>query len=289
MSYRVKHLKIKNIYINLLNILYLYIIKIIFILNIYFSLAVPCFGQNTAETTIDKLVIRNGFALLGQPYVAGTLEVDGPESLTCYRNQFDCVTFVEYVLAESLSQAQPKNSCSKSLEDFLTEIRYYNGIIQGYGSRLHYFSQWINQLSCLGYAEDMTQSMGGIRYKKTINFMTNNRNKYPRLNDSETYIMIRQAEKEINSMAFYYIPKNSVKIISSKIKDGDIIAITTKTKGLDIVHTGFALWRQNNLHLLHASSDEGKVIISKDSLYEYLLKHPNQSGIMVVRPIIKER
>lgn len=267
----------------------MHIIKITFILNIYFSSAVSCFGQHTAELTIDKLIIRNGFALLGQPYVAGTLEVDGPESLTCYSDQFDCVTFVEYVLAESLSQAQPKNSYSKSLEDFLTEIRYYNGIIQGYGSRLHYFSQWVNQLSRLGYAEDITQSMAGIRYEKTINFMTSNRNKYPRLDDTETYRMIQQTEKEINNMSFYYIPKNKVKNISSRIKNGDIIAITTKTKGLDIVHTGFALWHQNNLHLLHASSDEGKVTISKENLYEYLSRHPNQSGIMVVRPEIKER
>ena len=252
-------------------------------------MAVSGFGQSTTEMTIDKLIIRNGCALMEQPYVAGTLEVDGPEALTCYSNQFDCVTFVEYVLAESLSQAQSPTSNSKSLEDFLTEIRYYDGIIEGYGSRLHYFSQWINQVSCLGYVEDVTQSIGGIRYEKTINFMTSNRNRYPRLDGSETFRKIQQAEKEINYMSFYHIPKNKVKSISSKIRDGDIIAITTKTKGLDIVHTGFALWQQNSLYLLHASSDEGKVMISEERLYEYLSRHPNQSGIMVVRPVIAKK
>lgn len=252
-------------------------------------MTVSCFGQNTADVTIDKLIIQNGTALLGQPYVAGTLEIDGPESLNCYSNQFDCVTFVEYVLAESLAQVQCSYSNTKSLEDFLTEIRYYNGTIDGYGSRLHYFSQWINQVSCLGYAEDITRTIGGIPYQKTINFMTSNRNKYPRLDESETYRTIHQAEKEINYMSFYYIPKSNVNSISSKIRNGDIIAITTKTKGLDIVHTGFAIWQQNNLHLLHASSDEGKVMISKERLYEYLARHPNQSGIMVVRPVITGR
>lgn len=42
------------------------------------------------------------------------------------------------------------------------------------------------------------------------------------------------------------------------IKDGDIIAITTHTPGLDVAHMGIAAYRKGKLHLLHASSAQGK-------------------------------
>jgi hypothetical protein len=74
-----------------------------------------------------------------------------------------------------------------------------------------------------------------------------------------------------------------VKNIAGKIKNGDIIAITTKIKGLDISHTGFAVWKNKDLHLLHASQDAGKVVISRKNLSQYLLDNKNQSGIMVLR------
>ena len=76
-------------------------------------------------------------------------------------------------------------------------------------------------------------------------------------------------------------------IISSsktKIQDGDIIALATSIKGLDVTHTGFAI-RANadRVHLLHASSS-GEVEVSEKPLADYLLGIKSNLGIIVARP-----
>jgi hypothetical protein len=54
---------------------------------------------------------------------------------------------------------------------------------------------------------------------------------------------------------------------------------------LDVVHVGFAKRHNNRIHLLHASLDEKKVVISSKPLAEYLIGNKNQSGIMVARAV----
>ena len=85
-------------------------------------------------------------------------------------------------------------------------------------------------------------------------------------------------------MIRYYIPKDKVKDIDLYITSGDIIAITTSIKGLDISHTGIAIRKENDIYLLHASEKEKKVIISELTLHQYLKSNATQSGILVLRP-----
>lgn len=68
-----------------------------------------------------------------------------------------------------------------------------------------------------------------------------------------------------------------------KIADGDIIALVTTIDGLDISHVGFAFWKDGKLHLLHASSAEGKVIMDTTTLYDYQKNKRTQIGIRVLR------
>ena len=67
------------------------------------------------------------------------------------------------------------------------------------------------------------------------------------------------------------------------VKDGDIIAITCNKKGLDIAHLGFAVWRDDGLHLLNASMLHKKVVEEPMTLYKYLQQHPSHTGIRIVR------
>ena len=67
------------------------------------------------------------------------------------------------------------------------------------------------------------------------------------------------------------------------IMDGDIIAITTKLPGLDIAHVGIAEYRNGKLHLLHASSTLGKVVVSDTPLSHMLNNNKSWTGIRVVR------
>ena len=50
-----------------------------------------------------KDMLSNGIKYLDVPYVAHTLEADGPEELVINCDEVDCTTLVEYVLAETLT------------------------------------------------------------------------------------------------------------------------------------------------------------------------------------------
>lgn len=231
---------------------------------------------------LAECIIENGTHFIGQPYEAGTLDKNNIEALVCDAASFDCVTFVEYVLALSYYQIQinPK----QNLEEILTKIRYRDGKIDGYTSRIHYFTEWIIAQEQAGRGKDITKEIGGIPSNKTINFMSKNRNKYPKLVPERDLDHILNIEERITSHVRHYIPKNKLHTVQDKIKDGDIIGITTSIEGLDIVHTGFAHLIQGVPHLLHASVDEKKVVITKLPLYKYLENNKLQSGVMVFRP-----
>jgi hypothetical protein len=74
-------------------------------------------------------------------------------------------------------------------------------------------------------------------------------------------------------------------LIEDRIQDGDIIAATSTLAGLDIAHTGIALWRDGRLHLLHAPLAGGVVQISEMPLAERIQRIDGQDGVMVARPL----
>ena len=71
--------------------------------------------------------------------------------------------------------------------------------------------------------------------------------------------------------------------IRDRIKDGDIIAITTNTPGLDVAHMGIAFYADSKLLLVHASSTDKKVVASKVSLSQMLKDNNKWTGIRVLR------
>ena len=77
-------------------------------------------------------------------------------------------------------------------------------------------------------------------------------------------------EKNWQGTIVSYIPKEKLDLSSDelKIKYGYVLALVTNIKGLDIVHVGFAFWKEGKLHLLHASSSAKKVIEDPKTQYE---------------------
>ncbi|MBK8053050.1 MAG: DUF1460 domain-containing protein [Saprospiraceae bacterium] len=245
----------------------------------YFNLQ----SQNISPISNKKIhqyIIENGMSLIGKPYKGGTLESEGPEKLTYFDDAFDCVTFVEYVLAKSKTQDIIDK---ENFESYLTKMRYRDGVINGYGSRLHYFTEWILQNCTQNNFQDITKSIGGIPYVKTINFISRHKSKYAKLSVIEDLEKIKTSEKRLNNHKRYYIPKKTLTKVQHRILDGDVIAFTTSISGLDVVHTGFAKWVKGKLCLLHASETEKKVVLTSLSLAEYIMRNQNQSGIIVVR------
>lgn len=59
-------------------------------------------------------MLSNGIKYLDVPYVAHTLEADGPEELVINCDEVDCTTLVEYVLAETLTPKLADGDISES-------------------------------------------------------------------------------------------------------------------------------------------------------------------------------
>jgi hypothetical protein len=238
--------------------------------------------KKSLRTSPGQLVVETGKFFLGKPYADGTLDAVKSEHLVVNLREFDCVTFVENVIA----LAGCVKSRQKSFERFqklLWKIRYRHGRLQGYASRLHYFSDWIQDNQKKGIVRDVATEIGGKPYRKTFNYMTTHPESYPPLKVAANLRRMKSVERAISRRSLHDIPKRSVRTLEHQIQDGDVIAITTNTEGLDVQHVGFAVRVKSRIHLLHASSAERKVVLSKQTLYRYLMQSRTRSGIMVGR------
>jgi hypothetical protein len=92
-------------------------------------------------------------------------------------------------------------------------------------------------------------------------------------------------EKNWQGTVVSYIPKEKLNLSPEelKIKDGDVLALVTNIKGLDVVHVGFAFWKDNQLHLLHASSSAKKVIEDPKTQYESSKNTKAHIGVRAIR------
>jgi hypothetical protein len=226
---------------------------------------------------VGELLIKAAEKHLGKPYLAHTLDKTLEEKIVVRMDGFDCTTLIETVLAQVKSKDDVKSHVQKT--------RYRNGIIEDYASRIHYFTEWIYENEKNGIVTDVTSS---IKYSKpysfTANYMSRNRSKYIQLkNDDIQLNKIKAMQDRINQYKWNYIPKSEVNKCYNSINNGDIIVITTNIPGLETSHLGFAYKKDQQIHLLHASLDEKKVVITTKSLQQYLMNNPKQTGIMVVR------
>jgi hypothetical protein len=230
------------------------------------------------------LIIAIGRSFLGAQYAARTLETPGEEELIINFAAFDCTTFVETVLALTRCVAAGKLS-QPEFQRTLQLTRYRGGAIDGYASRLHYFTDWLRDNEKKKILKDITRGFDAERQRKKINYMTTHREAYAALRNEGEYRKMFAVEKKLSRKVFNIIGKDKVNGQIAKIQNGDIIAFTTDQAGLDVAHVGFASWQGKNLHLLHASSKEGGVVISKRTLISYLKQNKKYPGIIIARPL----
>jgi hypothetical protein len=247
-----------------------------------FELAV---SLHLREKPIGEAVIGMGKSFLGTEYVANTLEQPGEEHLVVNLRGLDCVSFYENALI--LARCIKKNKTTfEDYKDELRFVRYRGGIIGGYPSRLHYSSDYFFDNEKKHVLKIVTKDIGGVRYTKTINFMSTHTDSYRQLKERPEFVaVIQKQEAAINRRALYHIPTRVVPKIAPKIHDGDIIGITTDIPGMDVSHTGIALWQDRKLHFLHAPITGSRVQITEKSLAEYLAASAKRLGIMVARPL----
>lgn len=253
-----------------------------------------CESQNKVSSDLDRLftllksteyasVTGSGEILIDSVYVGKTLEKEGEESLVLNLCEFDCLTFVEHFTVFSILRRNRKLN-ENQFRKLLTKIRYRDGVVEGYTSRLHYFSDWIKNGVDNGWLEDITCDLGGVETQFHVTFMSDNPQYYQQLVADSTLIpIIKDQERSINNRAYCVIPQEKIVQIENQIKSGDIIGFVTSIKGLDYAHNGIAINVDGKIRLMHASSDYKKVRITEETLSEYVLGMSHMTGISVLR------
>lgn len=229
-------------------------------------------------------ILEIGKEFLGTPYVAHTLE-GKTEMLTVNLDELDCTTFVETVMALSYTAGERRTSWRDYVYN-LERIRYRNGKLDGYASRLHYISDWIIDNSYRGNFVEVTNRLPLHSYMvKNIDFMSAHRSSYPALADSVTFEKIKNTEVGYRNHRYPYIKSRDLysKSVKESLRDGDVVALTCNLKDLDVSHMGIIVKKDGEPYLMHASSSNGKVEITKVPLCEFMKRNRNLTGIRVIR------
>ncbi len=255
---------------------------------------------------MGEAVVAVGRLFEGAPYAAHTLEVEGPERVVVNLRGFDCVTFVEHALSLArlarLTRTDPELAAAvRALREgggpaaaaplearytrLVAELRYRDGTPAGYAARLHYFSEWIADNARRGLLADVTPELGGVPDREPVTFMTAHPEAYPQLSEPSVREAVRAVEARLSSRPRLVVPEDRIPEVEAAIHDGDIIAATSTVAGLDVAHTGIAVWEDGTLRLLHAPLAGGVVQVSTRSLAERIAALPGQDGIMVARPV----
>ena len=219
---------------------------------------------------------------IDRPYVAATLEINDDEQLVVNMKELDCTTLVETVTALTLTANEGKSDY-ESFEKNLTLVRYRNGIIDGYLSRLHYSSDWIFDNLKKGIIEDVTKS-AGKEIMFDLNFMSTHPDSYKYLkNHREAIPETAKIERQISERTYYYIPKEEIKTFDGHYRNGDIIMFLTSVPGLDFSHMGIFYRDGGKSAFIHASSKYEKVLINPESLYDYCKAVKSNKGVVILR------
>lgn len=240
-----------------------------------------------SERPIGERVGAVGMALRRTPYADGTLELyDDREVCSVNLTGLDCVTFFESALAV----ARMLRRGGRTPEALLTEVtymRYRDGRVTDYASRLHYLSDWFFDNDARRVVRVITGDLpGAVPFTKRVGYMSAHPEAYRQLKaNPELVAKIARVEADINARATHYLPKEKVAAARGLLKTGDIVGITTTIDGLDCSHSGLC-YRDDSgvVRLLHASTTRKAVVLDED-LASYLAGVSTQTGIMVARPL----
>lgn len=198
---------------------------------------------------------------LGRPYVPNGL-VGGPdegEKLVINLSGFDCITYIESVLALARSGSTKGFVCE------LEEIRYRGGKVD-WRARHHYFIDWMRQNEKRGVVKIRTKGWGS------------------RPIDAKLSIISELPQRRVR---FHVVPKGDITHALGRISDGTIVAFASVRAKLDFFHTGILFFDRprertvESLMLYQARESAGEVIAQPLSDF---LKANRMRGIAFATP-----
>ncbi len=242
-------------------------------------------AEASAVSQPGQRIVTLASSFLGTPYAGGTLE--GPEEcLAVNLDSLDCTTFVETVLAIGAAARDHRMSWRDFLGS-LENIRYRSGTLTDYSSRLHYISDWALDNTHRGNFSEITDKMPRTaETTRSLDFMTTHASAYPALADPDMLARIKKIERNFRNYRFCYVRSADVSRpdIQSALRPGDVVAMVTRVKGLDVTHMGIIdKDPDGTVRLIHASSAAGEVVRDPLPLADYLKRHQSTIGIRIFR------
>lgn len=251
-------------------------------------------GTAAARQSGPELMIRAAKAMLGMEYVPNTQE-GREEKLRIYLTKTDCILFVDNTLG--LVRTAGKLRENATFEDFAQTLEpaRHNGQrvaegYEGYATRVHYVTEWIDRGVEAGVFRNLTGELGGVPDTRRIDFMSRHPDSYAPLTGESPSAGrnrrdIARMEEAVNRIPRSYIPKDRVASVENRIQSGDILCFATSIDGLDYSHVVIAYREKkgDRLTFIHASSAAKKVIVEPRTLEAYLQAHGKITGISVLR------
>lgn len=208
---------------------------------------------DSAAVRID--ILSRSF--LGSPYKPNPLigSADSAEVFTASLDGFDCVTYVESVLA--LARAS-------DVDDFmhwLRQIRYQQGCIR-WERRNHYMTEWIrNNVRQRVISPIAIPGVPVVSRRRILN----------------TVPGLAARAAEVNC-----IPKSALeRLVEPHLQNGDLIFFVSTRRNLDVFHAAIISRNGNKVLMRHASRSQGMVV--EQPLYDFLAAN-RMAGIIVERP-----
>lgn len=253
------------------------IIILIFVLVSFYGRAQfpPPLVKAIQESRAKKDLTFIGLHFLGKPYTRNSLSTGNTETLVADLSSFDCVTFIENSLA--LAHSNGNDALYRSA---LRHYRYAGDSIQ-YEKRFHYFSDAMNHM---GFPLVGTSN---LLQKSTKTFSLLSTHLASKKSTQVNLKLLRAHEQELAQKPFYYTPYASIEQLLPLLKSGDLIGLVSKKSTIDFTHTGMVYRKDGNVYLLHASQEFKRVLVSKQTLIEYVKSHKQFIGICAFRPIFK--
>ena len=231
-----------------------------------------------------KLVIENSISskkpmLIGQyfkgvPYLSNRLSKSNPEKMYYSFSDFDCVTYVENVLALYYSEG----ANAKFIKN-LINIRYDDTV--SYENRNHYLTKGLQKMVALNILSPINNQFNSKLIQKNVNYLSKHVSSH-----NINMARIINIEKSISQKNMYYFDSTKDLEINDLIKNGDVIAFVSSRNDLDFQHVGFVHFKNNKKYILHASQEKKIVCISDVTIDQYILKNKKITGFQIYRPII---
>jgi hypothetical protein len=192
---------------------------------------------------------------VGRPYRECPLGggVGEREVFSASIDAFDCVTYVECVLAAAVSDS------TRQFLDILRAIRYRNGIVT-WETRNHYMTGWIRENERAGFLRDRTRGAAVVRRERRL------------------AVVPGIGERNVRVAS---IPKRVFSGRMERVVTGDLAFFASTRPNLDVFHCGVLIRKGAGVRMRHAARSRGRVV---EQDFGAFLSANRMVGVILVRP-----